>query len=87
MPRYNRAMVIPPELSGVLTATPDTLCGAVRFIGTRVPLQALLDSLLAGDSLDSFFEGYPDVSRVQAEAVVKYQQKLMRAPLGLDLAS
>ena len=33
-------MIVPPELESVLVSTPDTLSGAVRFKGTRVPVQA-----------------------------------------------
>ena len=36
------------------------------FAGTRVPIQALLDHLEAGDSLDEFLDEFPTVSREQA---------------------
>lgn len=46
---------------------PDILSGTPVFIGTRVPVQSLLDHILAGDSLDNFLEGFPTVTRRQAE--------------------
>jgi len=39
--------------------------GTPVFLGTRVPLQALLDHLEAGDSIDEFLEGFPTVTREQ----------------------
>lgn len=39
--------------------------GTPVFRGTRVPLQALLDYLEAGDSIDEFLEGFPTVTREQ----------------------
>lgn len=65
------AMVeIPAELQGVLVSTDDTLGGSVRFAGTRVPLQALLDTLQGGGSLEEFLDGWPDVTSEQARTVL-----------------
>ena len=50
----------------VFQRDPDILSGAPVFAGTRVPVQALLDYLAAGDSLDDFLEDFPGVSREQA---------------------
>lgn len=80
-------MNIPVELQSVLASDADTLSGAVRFVGTRVPVQALLDSLLRNHSVDSFLEGFPGVTREQVEAVLRYEQNQLRRQLGLELAS
>jgi len=80
-------MAIPTELLGVLESTPNTLSGAIRFVGTRVPVQALLDTILCGESVDYFLIDYPDVTREQALQVVAWEQNKVRASLGLDLAS
>lgn len=80
-------MTIPHELKDVLVSTPDTLGGSVRFVGTRIPVQALLDTLLFNHNLDYFLEGYPDVTREQAEAVVKWEQNQARRMFGLDLVA
>lgn len=80
-------MTIPKELQGILVSTPDTLSGAVRFVDSRVPVQALLDTLLFNHSIDYFLEGYPGVTREQAEAVLKYEQNKLRKMFGLELAS
>ena len=69
-----------------MVSTPDTLSGAVRFVGTRVPVQALLDSLLFGHDLDYFLEGYPGVSREHASAVIRWENNQARKALGLEIA-
>lgn len=58
------------NLSELLASNPRTLGGAVVFRGTRVPLQALIDYLAGGDSLDEFLTDYPGVSREVATAVI-----------------
>lgn len=77
-------MTIPAELRDVLVQTPDTLSGAVRFGGTRVPVQALLDTLYHGLPVSDFLEGFPDVSEAQALAVVAWQQNQARQVFGLE---
>jgi uncharacterized protein (DUF433 family) len=80
-------MTIPTELQNILVSDPDTLSGAVRFKGTRVPVQVLLDTLLRDHSIDYFLEGFPGVTREQVEAVIRYEQNALRRELGLELAS
>jgi len=45
--------------------------GTPVFRGTRVPLQALLDYLEAGDSIDEFLDGFPTVTREQVMAFLE----------------
>ena len=45
--------------------------GTPVFAGTRVPVQTLLDYLEAGDSIDTFLEGFPTVSREQVIAFLE----------------
>jgi uncharacterized protein (DUF433 family) len=47
------------------------LGGTAVFRGTRVPVQALIDYLEAGDRLDDFLGDYPTVTREQAIAALK----------------
>ena len=49
----------------VITRNPDVMGGAPVFVGTRVPVQTLIDHLEAGDSIDEFLAGFPTVSRAQ----------------------
>jgi len=45
---------------------PRALGGTLTFRGTRVKAQTLLDYLDAGDTMESFLEDYPTVSRTDA---------------------
>ena len=52
--------------SSVFHSNPDILGGTVVFIGTRVPLQNLVDYLEGGYTLDAFLDDFPSVTREQA---------------------
>ena len=52
----------------VVSRNPEVLSGELVFSGTRVPVQTLIDYLKAGETLDRFLEGFPTVTREQAEA-------------------
>jgi uncharacterized protein (DUF433 family) len=41
------------------------------FIGTRVPVQTLIDYLEAGESIDDFLEGFPTVGKEQIVAFLE----------------
>ncbi len=45
---------------------PDILGGTVVFIGTRVPLQNLIDYLEGGYTLNEFVDDFPSVTKEQA---------------------
>jgi uncharacterized protein (DUF433 family) len=53
------------------------LSGAPVFKGTRVPFQALLEYLEGGDSIDSFWEGFPTVKREQVIAFLEEVKERM----------
>ena len=78
---------IPKELEDVLFSTDDTLSGAIRFRGTRVPVQALIDTIAAGKGVADFLEGYPNVTKGQAETVIAWEHDQARRLLGLERAS
>ena len=79
--------MIPPQLRSVLSRNPKIMSGAVCFAGTRVPVQILIDTLDCGESVEYFLDGFPDVTREQAEAVVRWEQDQARQILGLELAA
>jgi uncharacterized protein (DUF433 family) len=51
--------------NSVISASPDIMGGTVVFAGTRVPVQTLFDYLKGGESIDSFLDGFPTISREQ----------------------
>ena len=55
----------------IVTSSPDVLSGTPVFAGTRVPLQALIDYLEGGETIDDFLEGFPTVKREQVVAFLE----------------
>ncbi|MCL4704459.1 DUF433 domain-containing protein [bacterium] len=51
--------------SKIINSSPGIMGGTPVFSGTRVPVQALLDYIEGGESIDSFLEGFPSVTREQ----------------------
>lgn len=62
------------------------MSGAAVFRGTRVPIQTLLDHLEAGDSLETFLEDFPSVSRNQAVRFLEIAGDVVVAGLDADPA-
>jgi uncharacterized protein (DUF433 family) len=63
--------------SVVVHRDPDILGGTPVFIGTRVPVKALLDYIAGGHTLDDFLDDFPTVTRAQAVAVLKQGMQLL----------
>ena len=55
----------------IVHADPEILGGTPVFVGTRVPVQALLDFLEGGDTIEEFLDNYPGVTREQAIAFLE----------------
>jgi uncharacterized protein (DUF433 family) len=60
-----------------ITIDPDIVSGAPVFRGTRVPVEALIDNLEAGLSLDEFLENFPTVTREQAMQVLEFSRSAL----------
>ena len=56
---------------------PEIMGGTAVFVGTRVPVETLLDYLEAGDPLDEFLEDFPSVRREQVVAVLDLARRLL----------
>ena len=59
------------EPKQIIHSDPEILGGTPVFVGTRVPVQALLDFLEGGDTIEDFLDNYPGVSRDQAVAFLE----------------
>jgi uncharacterized protein (DUF433 family) len=57
---------------------PEIMSGTPVFDGTRVPVDALMNNLAAGVSLDEFLENFPTVTREQAQAVLRFSSETLR---------
>ncbi len=57
-----------------ITIDPEIVSGTPVFRGTRVPVDALINNLEAGLTLDEFSENFPTVIREQAIQVLNANQ-------------
>ena len=55
----------------IVTSSPDILSGTPVFAGTRVPVQALINYLEGGETIDDFLAGFPTVTREQIVAFLE----------------
>ncbi len=73
------------ENNSVIVVDPEIQGGAPVFRGTRVPLKNLIDYLEGGDTLDTFLDAFPSVSRAQAIAALDLAAEMLTAnarPIG-----
>jgi uncharacterized protein (DUF433 family) len=54
----------------IVTVSREILGGTPVFAGTRVPVQTFLEYIKAGESIDSFLEGFPTVRKEQVLALL-----------------
>ena len=57
--------------SSVVHSDPYILGGTPVFVGTRVPVQALIDYIEGGHSLEEFLDDFPTVNRDLAIAALE----------------
>lgn len=55
---------------------PEILGGTPVFAGTRIPVKTMFD-YLETSSLEDFLEGFPSVSREQAETIIEWTSNTM----------
>ena len=55
-----------------ITIDPDIVSGTPVFRGTRVPVDALINNLEAGLTLDQFLQNFPTVTKEQAIQVLDF---------------
>lgn len=58
---------------------PEIMGGTPVFVGTRVPVQTLIDYLVEGDPLDDFLVDFPSVAREHAVAVLELAKEMLLA--------
>jgi uncharacterized protein (DUF433 family) len=61
----------------VIHSDPHILGGTPVFVGTRVPVRTLLEYLEHGDSLDTFLDHFPSVSRELAVGALELAKQML----------
>jgi len=69
------------KIEELIERNPEKMSGTPVFPGTRVPIKHLFDYLEGGDSLETFLDHFPTVSRDQALAVISAsRESLLNTP-------
>lgn len=55
----------------IVHSDPEILSGTPVFVGTRVPLQTLVEYLEGGYSVDEFLDNFPSVRHQQVDALLE----------------
>lgn len=65
----------------IVHTDPEILGGTPVFVGTRVPVDALIDFLESGETIEDFLENYPGVSREQIFAFLEEASQALVAKI------
>lgn len=60
-----------------IVSTPDTLSGALRVEGTRIPASLVLGCLLEGMDEKQIYEAYPSLPEGAVHAVLVFSSRLL----------
>jgi uncharacterized protein (DUF433 family) len=69
------------DLKQIVHSDPEIVSGTPVFVGTRVPVQALLDYLEGGETIEEFLDDFPSVSREQAVAFLEEAGRALLASI------
>lgn len=61
-------------LEDLLSANPEVMSGRTVFRGTRVPLEAVIDNLAGGQTLEEVLDDYPTLDRRDVLAVLRLME-------------
>lgn len=59
------------ERDRIITVDPEILGGTPVFSGTRIPVESLIQHLKAGDTVEDFLDGFPNVRRDQIDGFLE----------------
>ena len=69
------------RLNEIVHSDPEIVSGTPVFVGTRVPVQALLDYLEGGETIEEFLDDFPSVAREQAVAFLEEAGRALLASI------
>ncbi len=75
----NEDALLPNAEQPLIWINPGRRSGAPCFYKTRLPIDSLFDNLEDGVSLDEWLDAFPDITRVQAQAVLAHAKHAMLA--------
>ena len=60
-----------------ITIHPDICNGRPVIVGTRIPVQTIMEFLGAGDSVEDVLQAYPSLKKEDIFACIQFAAKLM----------
>jgi len=63
--------------NSIITINPETQSGSPVFTGTRVPIKTLFDYLSTGETIETYLEDYPYISKEQIYALLSFTGKML----------
>jgi uncharacterized protein (DUF433 family) len=75
------------RLDSAIWVNPRRMSGTPCFLGTRVPVQSLIDLLEGGETIDEFLHLYPSITRDQVLVVLDFaNSQLLECASSLTIA-
>jgi len=65
------------QIHDIIHCDPEIMSGTPVFRGTRVPARILWEHLEAGDSLETFLDDFPTVTKAQAMAALELSKEML----------
>ncbi len=63
----------------IIEVDTDKLGGTPVFTGTRVPIQNFFDYIEGGETVETFIDDFPTVSREQTLGLIEFMKELLFA--------
>ncbi|MEO8085780.1 MAG: DUF433 domain-containing protein [Bacteroidota bacterium] len=64
-------------MNKIITVDPEVMSGMPVFTGTRVPIKNLFDYLETGDTVKTFLDDFPSVTKEQAIGILELAEKII----------
>jgi uncharacterized protein (DUF433 family) len=78
-------MKVKKDLLARIVVNPKVMVGKPVIKGTRIPVYLILELLAAGVSVDDILEEYPELTREDVQAALKYASKILQHEIVVPL--
>ena len=62
-----------------IESNPDVMMGKPVIAGTRITVEAILERLGAGESIDDLLEAHPQLTKAAVQAALRFAAEALRA--------
>ena len=75
---------LPSRMEARITINPAVCNGRPIVRGTRITVQTILEFLAAGDSIEDVIDGYPELSRDDVMACLRFSSQVMSGNISVE---